>query len=89
MSNLLTSSFFSHRNYGLVAGCLSEAFCCKTFYQKDLYSNQVRIPDSANCKLLLTMGLTHCEPRSLNRYRYNNRAQPRPQPIQAVLHAPI
>ena len=35
-----------------------------------LYSNQVRIPDSANCKLLLTMGLTHYEPGNLNRYRY-------------------
>ena len=30
----------------------------------------MRIPDSANCKLLLTMGLTHYEPGNLNRYRY-------------------
>ena len=35
-----------------------------------LYSNQVRIPDGANYKLLLTMGLTHYEPGNLNRYWY-------------------
>ena len=53
--------------------CESPVLKSRVFQNRmDLYSSQVKIPESANCKLLLTMGMWHYEPGKLNCYWYRS-----------------